>query len=223
MSTCVATPLKNGSGIPLVFLHGFLGTHRDWIPVCSDLPHWPCIGIDLPGHGASPFCETLSFIPPAPKFHLIGYSMGGRLAMQYALDHPDQIGRLIIASAHPGLPSQREKEKRIQADTQWALLLHQLPIDEFLRRWYDQPVFGSYKPDFSMRREQNISGLSSALVHYSLGHQPMLKVAKALHVVGEKDRKFRALHPNALVVPNAGHVVHLEHPKAFAQIIREHL
>lgn len=209
------------SCLPLVFLHGVLGNRSDWERVLSYLPDTRCVCIDLPGHGDAPFAETFDFAPPAPKFHLIGYSMGGRLAMQYAVRHPERIDKLLIASAHPGLATEEEKAKRLMSDAAWAKLLMESPIDVFLNCWYDQPVFAGFKPDFSMRRNQNIKGLASAFVHYSLGRQPLLNVEKALYVVGEKDAKFRALHPDAIVVPNAGHAVHLENPKAFANLIKE--
>ncbi len=99
--TCSTINLKNGPGIPLVFLHGFLGNSADWEAVLSYLPDCPCFGVDLPGHGSSPFSTTFDFDPPAPKFHLIGYSMGGRLALQYALRYPDRIAGLAIASRTP--------------------------------------------------------------------------------------------------------------------------
>lgn len=209
------------SSIPLVFLHGALGNRNDWTQVLSYLPETPCICIDLPGHGDAPFVETFDFAPPAPKFHLIGYSMGGRLAMQYALRHPGRIDKLLIASAHPGLATEEERMKRLESDAKWAKLLMESPIDEFLKRWYDQPVFAGFTPDLSMRRNLNIKEVASALMHFSLGRQPLLQVEKALHVVGERDAKFRALHPDAEIIPDAGHAVHLENPKAFATIIKE--
>jgi 2-succinyl-6-hydroxy-2,4-cyclohexadiene-1-carboxylate synthase len=148
--------------------------------------------------------------------------MGGRLAMQYALRFPERIAQLIVASAHPGLLSVVEKEKRKESDTEWSRLLLELPIDEFLQRWYDQPLFKkNYKPDFSMRRKQNIPDLAEALVHFSLGNQPILHVKNAIHIVGEMDTKFRALHPEAIIVLESGHVIHLEKPESFAQIIVE--
>jgi len=218
---CQAETLKTGPGIPIVFLHGFLGTMADWLPVCSHLPPCHSVGVDLPGHGRSPFYPEFDFPLPAPKFHLVGYSMGGRLAMQYALRHPERIERLAIASAHPGLPSEEEKKKRLAQDARWAQLLVESPIDEFLERWYDQPLFKNYKPDFSMRRKQNVQALATSLMHYSLGSQPILRLEQAVHIVGEKDEKFRALHPDAIVVLESGHVVHLENPKDFAQILAE--
>ena len=141
--------------------------------------------------------------------------------MQYAHRYPERIDRLIIASAHPGLMSEEAKKKRHNEDAKWAEKLLHLPIDEFLKHWYDQSVFAGFCPDFSLRRNQNKPDLVQALMHYSLANQPLLHIEKAMHVVGERDLKYRAIHPNAIVIPNAGHAIHLENPKAFANCIQE--
>ncbi len=208
--------LKSGSGIPLVFLHGFLGRAEDWESICSFLPNCQCIGIDLPGHGDSHFAKEIEI--DIPRFHLVGYSMGGRIAMSYALKHPEQIASLTIMSAHPGLKTEDEKQKRLQTDTEWAKLLLELPIDEFLLHWYDQSIFKNFKPDFTMRNKQNVPGLAAALIHYSLAKQPRYEIDHV--IVGDRDEKFRALYKNPILVPDAGHIVHLENPKAVAEIIR---
>jgi 2-succinyl-6-hydroxy-2,4-cyclohexadiene-1-carboxylate synthase len=208
--------LKSGSGLPIVFLHGFLGRAEDWEPVVSFLPSWSCIGFDLPGHGDSPFVEEFSI--DIPRFHLVGYSLGGRIAMAFAAKHPEQIASLSILSAHPGLQSEEEKQRRLIADAEWAKLLLELPIDEFLNRWYDQSIFKSFRPDLTMRNKQNIPALASAIVHYSLGLQPRYEVAEP--IVGERDEKFRALYKNPILVPNAGHIVHLENPRKVAEILQ---
>lgn len=209
--------LKEGPGVPLVFLHGFLGSAGDWEPVCSFLPPSQCIGLDLPGHGNSPFVED--FTIDIPRFHLIGYSMGGRLAMSYAFKHPEQIESITLMSAHPGLKSEEEKKERLKKDQEWANLLFELPIDEFLIRWYNQPLFKPFKPDLTMRKQQNIPHLAAALMHYSLGKQMRFEIDGVL--VGERDEKFRALYKNPILIPNACHMVHLENPEAVAQIIQK--
>ena len=84
--------LKKASSAPFVFLHGFLGNHNDWKPIADKLP-FHAIALDLPGHGNSPFTEDfcaalLQTLADLPPFHLIGYSMGGRLAAQFAAKHP---------------------------------------------------------------------------------------------------------------------------------------
>lgn len=216
------TGLKEGKGTPLVFLHGFLGSSEDWKELIRYLPSVPCFGVDLPGHGASPFTEH--FAEEMPLFsepvHLIGYSMGGRLALQYAALFPQKVASLTLISSHPGLSSEEEKKQRIAQDENWAQQILQFEIDEFLRRWYDQSIFGDFRPDLTMRRKHTPQQLAQCLVHYSLGRQPLLPSQRADCIVGEKDAKYRALLPNATVVPRAAHMVHLENPEDLASIIQ---
>ena len=207
--------------VPLVFLHGFLGTSADFDPVCSHLSMHHCIKIDLPGHGAAPFTENFFDIMPSfPKMHLIGYSMGGRLAMQYAAALPEKIESLTLLSASVGLNSPQEKQKRYEADQLWARKMRQ-SFDDFLTEWYDQPIFAGFTPDLTMRKKQNPTELAKALIHYSLGRQNALQPKNATFIVGERDVKYRALYPQAIVIPNAGHMVHLEQPAAVAEIIKK--
>lgn len=208
--------LKEGPGLPIVFLHGFLGTAADWELVCSYLPPCHCAGFDLPGHGNSSFTEDLAI--NIPRFHLVGYSMGGRLAMMYASKHPEQVESLIVMSAHPGLKSEEEKKKKWENDKRWAKLLLEVPMETFLDLWYEQPIFKPFKPDLTRRRQQNAADLAAVLLHYSLAKQPRYQVETA--IVGERDEKFRALFRNPIVIPNAGHAVHLENPKAVAEVLK---
>lgn len=205
--------LKTGLGIPIVFLHGFLGKSEDWNAVCRHLPPCPCIGIDIPGHGQAPFAENFDI--DIPEYHLVGYSMGGRIALQ---KFAGKAKSLTLISTHPGLLSNEEKYARLKNDEKWAELLLKLPIDEFLCLWYDQPIFKPFKPDFSMRREQNKIGLAKALLHFSLAKQKRVEIDEV--IVGMRDEKFRKLFKNPTVVPNAGHMVHLENPKELARIIQ---
>ena len=263
--------LKEGPGVPIVFLHGFLGRSEDWLEVCASLPPCRCIGIDLPGHGDSPF--EPDFTIDLPQFHLVGYSMGGRIALQ---KFKDKALTLTLLSTHPGLKDAEERDARRESDAVWAKKLLHLPIDEFLKQWYDQPIFKPFinrdgkkvticaseatpdqseagrvsgvnsktidpraridmakpqqadchfftapvnGPRISMRREQNVVSLAKALLHFSLAHQPRFEIDHV--IVGERDLKFKTLFLNPIVVPGAGHMVHLENPKAIAKIIEE--
>lgn len=203
--------LKQGSGDPLIFLHGFLGKSEDWEAVISLLPPSLCIGFDLPGHGDSPFVTDFDL----PFGHIIAYSMGARLALQFA----KKALSFTLLSVHPGLKTEEEKQKRLESDKKWADLLLQVPIDEFLRRWYDQSIFKPFCPDLKMRKRQNIESLRQSLLHYSLAKQPYFELENVL--LGERDLKFRALHKKALLIPHAGHMIHLENPQEVAKIIQE--
>lgn len=215
MLACIE--LTKGSGPPLVFLHGFLGTSADWKPVCSFLPQANCFGVDLPGHGMSSF--TPHFYDMMPLFdapiHLIGYSMGGRLAIEYAKRYPERIDQLTLLSTHPGLKDPEEKRMRLEHDRKWASRLLHDDFDAFLQAWYNQPIFGGFIPDLETRKQQNRKVLAQALVHYSLGNQTYFK-PEANYLVGERDTKFRALHPQATIIPRAAHALHLENPQEVA-------
>ncbi len=211
------------SDFPLLFLHGFLGTSADWEPVRSYLSDFQTMALDLPGHGIAPFTEKFDIDCCAERFILVGYSMGGRLAMRFAAENPERIKSLILISSHPGLNSDEEKKQRLISDAEWAKLLLELPIDEFLRRWYDQPLFHPFKPNLSERRMQNKEALAAALLQFSLAKQPRYDTDGALILVGERDRKFRSLYKDPTVIPNAGHMVHLENPKAVAEEIKKRM
>lgn len=211
--------LNSGNGIPLVFLHGFLGSSADWVPLVKFLPTFHIFAKDLPGHGDNPFEEEIEI--DLPYFHLIGYSMGGRIAMGYAKKHRKKIASLQIISAHPGLKTKEEKNERWIHDQKWADLLLELPIDEFLMRWYDQPIFRSFVPDLSRRNKQNIGDLRLAFLHFSLAKQKRFEITQAY--VGENDVKFLSLYENPIVIPNSGHMVHLENPKALADQLQRRL
>ncbi len=208
--------LKTGPGIPLVFLHGFLGKSEDWEAVTSFLPPCECIAFDLPGHGNSPFLPDFDI--DIPRFHLIGYSMGGRIALQFFAKKAET---LTLLSVHPGLQTEEERKKRLENDQFWADLLLEVPIDEFLLRWYDQSIFIPFKPNLTMRKQQNIHDLRSALLQYSLAKQPRYEIEKVL--IGEKDEKFKALYKEPTLIPNAGHMLHLENPQAVAEIIQKRI
>jgi len=188
--------------IPLVFLHGFLGHPDDWIPVCRHLP-------DLPCHPSTDF-----HIPSWPKIHLIGYSMGGRIAMHYAAQFPERIASLTLASAHPGLTTPEEKKLRWEHDQKWA---HKIRTEDFWDEWYAQPIFDGFVPDLTKRKKQNREHLAQTLLRHSLAHQPRFSFPHALILVGERDTKYRTLYPDATLIADAAHMIHLENPHDFAR------
>ena len=217
------TCLNQGEGVPIVFLHGFLGSGRDWEEVCLELKDRHCICVDLPGHGKSPFTENFDeeLCKVAPFFHLVGYSMGGRLGMGFAERYPERVASISVIGAHFGLPLD-ERADRLKSDEKWAQMLVEKPIDEFLKQWYDQPIFKTIDRDrmYILRQKQNGPELAKALLFYSLGRQKIYD-PKAQLLVGEWDLKFRHLYKekSPIIIPNAGHAAHLEQPKIVARNI----
>jgi 2-succinyl-6-hydroxy-2,4-cyclohexadiene-1-carboxylate synthase len=148
------------AGAPVVvFLHGFMGDHRDWGDVTGSLDQdFLCVCIDLPGHGGSralgpdsaytfeaacagvgDVLDQLGCAAPA----CVGYSMGGRVALGLAAAEPTRFGRLLVESASPGLEDPVARRARIQVDEERARSLERGQFERFLEAWYANPLFGS--------------------------------------------------------------------------------
>lgn len=206
-------PAKPG----ILFLHGFLGSGRDWLAVAKQLAgRFHCLMPDLPGHGAcreripadpSAFhnaaiglLEAVEPIHVGP-LHLVGYSMGGRMGLYLTLRFRDRFSTSTIVSASPGLRTDEEREQRRMSDDALAGDLER-DFEAFLKRWYDLPLFATLKshPSFdsvlSARRGGDPEALAASLRALGTGNQPQLwdelpgNRVPILFCAGEKDAKF---------------------------------
>ena len=234
---------------PLVALHGFTQTGRSWAPVAERLgERYRCFAPDLPGHGDATWRRPASFDAvtaylralPAPSFALAGYSMGGRLALHFALTHPDRVERLVLVGASPGIADPAERDRRRAADDSLAgHIEEQCDIRAFAEEWAAQPLFeGLPRGVAALAQEDRLrntsAGLAAALRGLGTGvmaplwdRLPELAMPVAL-VAGERDGKFSAIArqmaariPGArlVIVPGTGHAVHLEAPEAVAEAL----
>jgi 2-succinyl-6-hydroxy-2,4-cyclohexadiene-1-carboxylate synthase len=177
---------------------------------------------------------------------LLGYSLGGRLALQFAVAAPDRLRRLVLESASPGLEGAAERRRRQADDAALADRIERDGLEAFVEFWERLPLFASQAslPDEARRRQralrlqQRTNGLANSLRGMGTGAQPPLwsrlgtLPTPSLLVVGALDQKFLALGqqmaarlPDArlAVVPAAGHAVHLEQPAIFASLVAEFL
>ena len=232
----------------LVLLHGFTQTGASWSEVVAALPErYRPLAPDIRGHGAASearpvsLCgvvEDVSAAAPGP-FALVGYSMGGRLALHVALALPERVRRLVLIGASPGLADDAARAERRLADEQLADEMQPMTIEAFADRWAQMPVLAGQPPSvLSAARADRLrntpAGLAEALRGLGTGAVPSLwerlgEVGAPVDlVVGEWDSRFRAIAadmaaalPKARVhvVPDAGHAVHLEAPAAVAKVI----
>jgi len=216
----------------LVFLHGFLGQKEDWNLLFSHLsPTISKRAIDLPGHGEVPFTPDI-----AEKVHeqigptkiLVGYSAGGRLALELKTRYPNDFEKVIAISAHTGLQTEQERAKRWQIDQKWIHMLQTEPFDRFLDAWYQQPLFDSLAkyPSFSAMLQRRKKADSKALAQFLEVFSPAKKTPPEIFpgtffLFGEEDLKYEKLYHTlpSFGIPNAGHAVHLEAPKVCAKVI----
>ncbi len=246
-----STPVTSDKPV-LVLLHGLLGSGEDWEGTLQYLPQQPWLAIDLPGHGQSANVECTDFsdccqkithtiltqLGPSVPVILVGYSLGGRLAMLGAclgLFAKVNLQGIVIEGGNVGLQSEQERKARWGNDTQWANRFRIEPIEQVLSDWYQQPVFSSLNDEqrqtLITKRSANLGEkVANMLLSTSLAHQPyLLPALKDLslpmqYVCGAKDNKFCQLaQQSGLVysqINSAGHNVHQEQPEAFAQTIQ---
>jgi 2-succinyl-6-hydroxy-2,4-cyclohexadiene-1-carboxylate synthase len=232
----------------VVLLHGFTHTGASWDPVVAALgERYNVLAPDIRGHGSASdpvpvsldaVLEDVATLAPA-NFTLAGYSMGGRIALHAGLALPDRIERLVLIGASPGIADPAEREARRKADDRLADEVETMTIEAFAERWAQTPVLAGQSPDVlaavnADRLRSQPAGLVRALRGLGTGALPSLwerlseiSVPVAL-VVGERDEKFRGIasemaaalpQAETVVVPGAGHAVHLEAPGAVAGVI----
>lgn len=247
---------ETGSGAPLVLLHGFTGSSASWDEIVPCLAQRSrVIGIDLPGHGRTPaprdpargalsrvaadIAALLRDLGAAPA-HLLGYSMGARLALGIAVLHPDVVRSLILESGSPGLATEAERVARRAQDEALAARIEQHGIEAFVNEWEQLPLWASQRqlsPDARQRlRAQRLrntpSGLAASLRSMGAGAQPSFwddlprLTIPTLAITGALDEKFTAIARDMCarcpamthqIIEGTGHAPHLERPAEFVE------
>lgn len=245
----------SGKGPVIVLLHGFTGSHQTWSNFVSAYQHsFQLITIDLPGHGHTvtgtprtmeTCCHDLARLLKylqIGQIHLVGYSMGGRLALFFSLLYPHLISSLVLESASPGIESNDERKKRETNDEQLAQRIETGGVRKFVDFWEDISMFASQKklPQASrqtIRRErlnQTKEGLATSLRFMGTGSQPSLwhkldQLTKpVLLITGELDHKFVAINEQMhscfinstyMITEKSGHAIHVENPVKFGKLV----
>lgn len=249
-----------GNGAPLVMLHGFTGSGANWSHIAEALDYHT-IAPDIIGHGLTDApsdparyhieqtaADIVGLIEQLElkRVRLLGYSMGGRLALYIALNYPKKVERLILESCSPGLASEAERAQRRTQDETLAERIEREGIRAFVTLWENLPLFETRKrlsPDIQAqvreRRLQNrVVGLANSLRGIGTGVQPSLwdtlprlRIPVTL-VTGALDQKYdqiaRAMaekipHVRHVVIPDAGHTTHLEQPEKFIEALKQSL
>ena len=231
--------------VRLLLLHGFTATGRSWDGVrrrIDGATYSEVLAPDLPGHGdaadrrPATIDATVGDLRQDEPYVLAGYSMGGRLALHLALTQPALVRRLVLVSTSAGIPDEEGRAERRRSDEELADGLERAGVEPFARWWSAQPLFAGQSPEVAAaaradRLRNTADGLAASL--RGMGTGTMTPVWDRLGeltmptavLVGERDAKFRALGermaerlPDArlVVVPGAGHAVHLEAPDAVA-------
>jgi 2-succinyl-6-hydroxy-2,4-cyclohexadiene-1-carboxylate synthase len=219
-------------------VHGFTQTHRSWATVESRLPtDWDVQGIEVPdGLDFSATAEAIGMRGGTGTW--VGYSMGGRLCLQLALDRPDLVERLVLVSASPGIASATERSQRRASDERLAQEAELVGVGVFLERWLAQRQFETLPPEAAglddRRKGNSVHRIAHQLRGLGQGTQPSLwprlgeLTMPVLIVTGAYDRKYTEIADQMAgaittarhdTVPKAGHAVHLERPAEVAELL----
>ena len=249
---------------PVVLLHGFTGSAETMSGLAEGLSDaYRVLAVDLPGHGKTEMPQsalryfsmesTVSCLWDAldelgaERANLVGYSMGGRVALSAAVARPKRAASVVCLGASPGIADPIERSERKEADKALASSILSDGVKQFVDTWLAQPLFASLASrlspaDFQASRRQRLAntaeGLAFSLRGIGTGSMKPLHDALAgaefpcLWVAGAEDAKFTAIAeemsatmPNGrcALVSDAGHSVHLENPAATLSAIGDFL
>lgn len=253
---------SEGEGPPLLVLHGFTGSGESMQGVAAGLRDaYRVVRLDLVGHGASPaprnrdaytlgrcVAQVLAALDGLAirSTHVLGYSMGGRLALALAVFAPERVRSALAVGASAGIPDAHARALRVAADEELAERIERDGLAPFVDAWMALPLFASQRrlgaralaEARAQRLRNRPHGLANSLRGMGSGaqpplheHLPAIGVPVGL-VHGAEDAKFAAIAQDlarklprgeTFAVPAAGHAAHLEQPQAFLRIARRFL
>lgn len=243
----------------VIFLHGFSGSSNDFKYFLDNLPDgYNGYAFDLLGHGKSSSPKDLKKYLPKNQIKIIeeifnylsiknpviiGYSMGGRMALAYTNNHPHNVKALLLESASFGYLTELEKQNRIENDIKLADKIISDSLEDFFHYWLNIPLFDDLKKlsgqALSNLKQNKIQsnnkiGLANSLIGFSTGRMEYylektdnFKLPVFL-VTGENDQKFTSIAKKAnellidskhIIFKNCGHNVHLQKPQEFLNLI----
>ena len=246
----------------IFFIHGFTGNAEDWNEIIPSInPNYQCVSVDLIGHGKSDSPNEISYynfssISKQLKFIIyqftnepvafVGYSMGGRIALNFAVDNPGQVLSLILESSSAGIEDEIQRLQRQNEDKSLAAYIENNTMENFVDYWMNIDLFSSQKllskdklnKIRDNKLKNNKTGLANSLRGFGTGKMLPLYdklkefSQKTLLITGEKDTKYCNLNlrmskiiPSSkhIILSNAGHNTHLEQPDDFIHAINSFL
>jgi len=245
----------------IIFLHGFMGNSKDWKFVKGNLgPKFSIYAIDLIGHGNSTapddekhysyrsinshLISTMDELN-LPSAILVGYSMGGRAALGFAIENPKRVEALILESTNAGIEDEAERQKRLNSDELRSEKIRSDSLKTFLINWYRSELFTTLQDNFELlnneienKSKNDPIGISNCIKGFSPGKMPSywsklnsIQIP-VLQIVGELDKKYVQLNtkmkeyfPNSTlkIVSGASHNAHLEKPQEFINFVNHFL
>ncbi len=242
-----------GQGEPLIILHGLFGTLDNWQTIAKQLAeHFSVFIVDQRNHGRSPHLPEISYRLMAEdlqhfmeqqwvhRAHILGHSMGGKTAMQFALDYPDMVDRLVVVDIAPGANEGGHEtifsamldldltntENRTQADEELKRRIPEYGVRQFLLKNLSRDkATGGYrwKMNLTALHKQYHEILAAVSGHEEQFDGPTLFIrgGKSDYIGSPEEQQIATMFPTAELktVASAGHWVHAEAPKELLELV----
>ncbi len=243
-----------GSGEPLLIIHGLLGSLDNWHTLSKTFAtSFRVLAVDLRNHGRSPHAETFTYAAMAEDVlelmdsehidvaHLIGHSMGGKVAMTLALSSPGRVGRLVVVDIAPrSYPRLHDEllealmsinlgafQSRQQVDDALSGKIPDLAVRQFLMKNLARDSAGSFFWKANLEAiSRKYEQLASEIRASAPFPNPTLFIrGERSHYMLESDTPaIHGLFPKARIVSiDAGHWIHAESPARFAEVVQQFL
>jgi 2-succinyl-6-hydroxy-2,4-cyclohexadiene-1-carboxylate synthase len=228
----------------VIFVPGFMQRGDAWAPVAELLPErYPSVLLDHREHTLEGRLREIETAAGDDGAALVGYSLGGRLALRAATSHPERYSALVTIGAGAGIDDPGARVARSDADERMAAWMEVTPIEDIVAIWERQPLFADQSDELiDAQRDGRLSHdpRDLALLMRTAGQGAMDPVwfelgslsMPVLALSGSRDERYtaaarRIVHeaPNATaqVVPEAGHAAHLQQPEEVARLLVEFL
>jgi len=244
-----------GSGPPLIILHGLFGSLNNWHSHATLLgERYQVFTIDQRNHGASPHSPVMSYEVMANDIlefinrhhsapvHLLGHSMGGKTAMQFALTHPREVRKLIVVDIRPqGDPPHHHRILNALWSVDFASVRSREDVDRALAAGIPDLAERNFIATNLKRRDNgsyewkmNLSAISDSyeeligpLTVGATFNGPALFVSggRSQYLTEADHQGILRMFPQAefVEIPGAGHWVHADAPEDFRRVILEFL
>jgi esterase len=240
-----------GHGHPLIILHGLFGSLENWRTLSKTLSQsFSVFALDQRNHGRSPHSDVFNYpvmVEDLREFlqqhslfstHLLGHSMGGKTAMQFALAYPEMVDKLVVVDIAPkAYPPEHEDifaalfslngqdfRSRQQADTALARKIPDLSLRQFLLKNLEREAAGGFRWRINLEAlHQNYAQILKGVEETGQFHRPTLFIrgGNSGYLRQEDIPALKAIFPQAqlVTIPDTGHWVHAEAPQEFASIV----
>jgi esterase len=241
---------EQGKGQPIVILHGIFGSSDNWLTQAKILgDHYHVYSLDLRNHGQSPHDTVFDYQSMAEDLkefidthHLkdpivIGHSMGGKVAMNFALAYPDKLSKLIVVDISPrpynlehyviieGLKTVTIESisSRNEADEQLSKFVPEADVRQFLLKNLQRKAEGGFSWKINLPViDKNLSNIGLDLQYKGSFDKPTLFIrgGKSKYVRDEDMKRIQEIFPTAaLETLDTGHWVQAEKPKEFVEVV----